>query len=141
MQNLKERNALLTILLVVFLLVLMCCNLPSLLFWPLCLKQDLSRPPNTEVLVSACKRPGAIGVPGGEVLFVHEGRTDKMYLLDLRTGEKRKVPNDPLLLDHGIFLSSELVWLEGSFIRPENPGYRPHYILDLTMVSVMNCLS
>lgn len=133
MQNIKERNALLTILLAVFLLVLMCCNLPSLLFWPLCLKEDLFRPPNTEVLISACKNPGVSGVPGGEVLFVHEGRTGKMYLLDLRTGEKRKVPNDPLLLDHGVFLSPELVWLEGSnFSQPESPGYEPHYILDLT---------
>jgi hypothetical protein len=132
MQNLKERKPLLIKILAVILLVLMCCNLPSLLFWPLCLKQDLFRPPNTEVLVSACKRPEAIGVPGGEVLFVREGRTDKMYLLDLRTEEKRDVPNDPLLLDHGIFLGSELVWLEGSYTQPDTLGYRPHYILDLT---------
>ena len=70
-------------------------------------------------------------MPGGEVLFVHEGDTDKVYLLDLRTGEKRKVPDDPLLLDRGVFLSSELVWLEGAW-EPDDPGYRPHYILDLT---------
>jgi len=132
MQILKERNPLLIKLLAVVLLVLLCCNLPSLLFWPLCWKQDRDIPPNTEVIVSACKRPGAIGVPGGEVLFVGEGRTGKMYLLDLRTGEKRDVPNDPLLLDHGIFLSSELVWLEGSLVGPDNPNYRPNYILDLT---------
>ena len=132
MQNLKERKPLLVKLLAVILLVLLCCNLPSLLFWPLCLKQDLFRPPNTEVIVSACKRPVATGVPGGEVLFVREGLTDKIYLLDLRTGEKRDVPNDPLLLDKGIFLSSELVWLDGSLVGPDNPNYRPHYILDLT---------
>ncbi|MBI5825975.1 MAG: hypothetical protein HZB18_18260 [Chloroflexi bacterium] len=29
-------------------------------------------------------------------------------------------------------LSSELVWLEGSLVGPEDPSYRPHYILDLT---------
>ena len=132
MQNLKERKPLLTKTLVVVLLILLCCNLPSLLFWPLCLKEDIFRPPNTEVLVSACKRPIVAGVPGGETLFVHERRTDKKYLLDLRTGEKRDVPNDPLLLDHGIFLSSELVWLEGSSSRLESPDHRPHYILDLT---------
>ena len=116
-------------LLAVILLTIMCCNLPSL---ALCFAQDIFRPPHTEVLVSACKRPGARGVPGGEVLFVREVRTGKMYLLDLGTGEKRKIPNDPLLLDHGIFLSSDLVWLEGSISRPDGPGYRPHYILDLT---------
>jgi hypothetical protein len=136
MQNLKERNSLLIKLLAVILLVVMCCNLPSLLY-PLlfrsqCLKQDREIPPNTEVLVSACKNPDVLGVPGGEVLFVHEGDTDKMYLLDLRTGEKRKVPDDPFFLDHGIFLSSELVWLEGSPVGPDNPNYRPNYILDLT---------
>jgi hypothetical protein len=132
MKNFKERKPLLIKLLAVILLVVMCCNLPSLLFWPLCLKQDHDIPPNTDVLVSACKNPGVSGVPGGEVLFVEEGRTGKMYLLDLRTGEKRKVPDDPLLLEDGIFLSPELVWLEGSFTRPESSGYRPHYILDLT---------
>jgi hypothetical protein len=31
-----------------------------------------------------------------------------------------------------VFLSSELVWLEGSLVGPDNPNYRPHYILDLT---------
>jgi hypothetical protein len=132
MKTLKERKNLLIKLLAVLLLVLLCCNLPSLLFWPLCLKQDRDIPPNTEVLVSACKNPNVRGVPGGEVLFVHEGRTDKMYLLDLRTGKKRKAPDDPLFLDHGVFLNSELVWLEGSLVGPDHPAYRPHYILDLT---------
>ena len=136
MKTLKERKNILISLLAVLLLVLLCCNLPSLLypllFWPLCLKQDRDIPPNTEVLVSACKQPVVTGVPGGEVLFVREVRTGKMYLLDLRTGEKRDVPDDPLLLDHGVFLSSELVWLDGGFSPPESPNYRPHYILDLT---------
>jgi hypothetical protein len=130
--NLKERKPLLIKILAVVLLVLLCCNLPGeILFWNLCTEQDRDIPPNTEVLVSACKKPGARGVPGGEALFVHEVRTGRMYLLDLRTGEKRKVPNDSLLLDKGIFLSSDLVWLEGSTSRPGGPGYRPHYILDL----------
>lgn len=131
MKNLKERKPLLIKLLAVILLILMCCNLPSLLFWPLCLKEDLFRPPNTEVLVSACKKPVAIGIPGGEALFVYEDRTEKTYLLDLRTGEKKDVPDDSLLLDKGVFLSSELVWLEGSYTQPGTSGYRPHYILDL----------
>ncbi|MBI5965277.1 MAG: hypothetical protein HY863_17515 [Chloroflexi bacterium] len=132
MQKLKDRKPLLVKLFAVILLALLCCNLPSLLFWPLCLKQDRDIPPNTEVIVSACKSPVVQGVPGGEVLFVREGDTDKMYLLDLRTGKKRDVPNNPLLLDHGVFLSSELVWLEGSLVGPDNPNYRPNYILDLT---------
>ncbi|MCC6260089.1 MAG: hypothetical protein IT311_04420 [Anaerolineales bacterium] len=127
-----KSNKKLTRLLTILLFILLCCNLPSLLFFPLCLKEDLFRPPNTEVLVSACKKPVVRGVPGGEVLFVHENLTDKTYLLDLRTGEKRKVPDDPLLLSKGVFLSSELVWLKGSLVGPENPNYRPHYILDLT---------
>jgi hypothetical protein len=130
-QKLKDRKRLFRILTIV-VLILACCNLPSLLFFPLCLKEDFFRPPNTEVLVSACKKPLVRGVPGGEVLFVHENLTDETYLLDLHTGEKRKVPNDPLLLSEGVFLSSELVWLEGSLVGPENPSYRPHYILDLT---------
>jgi hypothetical protein len=130
--NLKERKPLLIKILVVVLLVLLCCNLPGeILFWKLCTEQDRELPPHSEVLVSACKKPVATGVPGGEVLFVHENRSGRMYLLDLRTGEKRKVPNDPLLLEEGIFLSSDLVWLEGS-LDPGNSGYRPHYILDLT---------
>lgn len=115
-------------LLGIFLFILL-CNLPSL---ALCFAQDIFRPPHTEVLVSACKKPVATGVPGGEVLLVREGLTDKVYLLDLRTGEKRTLPNDPLLLSKGIFLSSDLVWLEGSSSRPGSSGYRPHYILDLT---------
>ena len=137
MQTLKERTPLLIKILAVIILLVLLCNLSyrvgeELLFRRLCLKQDREIPPNTEVIVSACKSPRAIGVPGGDVLFVREGRTDKMYLLDLRTGEKRDVPNDPLLLDHGVFLSSELVWLEGSPVGSDNPNYRPNYILDLT---------
>lgn len=133
MKILKEKKPLfIRILAVAFLVLLCCCNLPSPLYWPLCLKQDLIRPPHTEVLVSACKKPRAVGVPGGEALFVREELIDKMYLLDLRTGEKRSVPNDPLFLDKGIFLSSELVWLEGSIEGPGDTNYRPHYILDLT---------
>ncbi|MBI5822804.1 MAG: hypothetical protein HZB18_02165 [Chloroflexi bacterium] len=128
MKKLKENKPLRYILGIVFFMLL-CCNLTSL---ALCSAQDNFRPPNTEVLVSACKHPIATGVPGGEVLFVHEVRTGKMYLLDLRTGEKRKVPNDPLLLKKGVFLSSDLAWLEGNLMRPEKAGYRPHYILDLT---------
>jgi hypothetical protein len=163
MQNLKERKPLLIKILTVILLVLLFCTLSytlsvkalhwkickgperaelfwlvckeeqEALFWETCKESDHNLPPNTEVLVSACTRPTATGVPGGEALFVREGLTNEMYLLDLRTGEKRDVPDDPLLLDHGVFLSSELVWLEGSnFSQPESPGYMPHYILDLT---------
>jgi hypothetical protein len=133
MQNLKERKSLLVKLLAVVLLVLLCCNLPSLLYWTLCLKQDRNIPTNTEVIVSACKRPSVIGVPGGEVLFVHEGLTDKMYLLDLRTGEKRKVFKDFVLRNEErvVFLSSDLIWV----MRRWNPGdtfYSPDYVLDLT---------
>lgn len=131
MKSLKE-NKRLQFALGAILLVLLCFNLPNLLFFPLCIKEDIFRPPNTEVLVSACKQPFATGVPGGEVVFVYEGRTGKYYLLDLRTGEKKKLPDDLLLLDRGVFLNSELVWLEGSWGNPNNtPGYRPHYILDL----------
>ncbi|MBK6648006.1 MAG: hypothetical protein IPG44_20060 [Anaerolineales bacterium] len=102
-----------------------------LYFSSLCIKEDISRPSNSEVLVSACKQPFAIGVPGGEDVFIYEGRTGKMYLLDLRTGEKRRIPDDPLFLDKGVFLSSDLVWLEGSLVGPYNPDYHPHYVLDL----------
>lgn len=131
MKKLKE-NKPLRYLLGIFLFIVLSCYLPQqILFWKLCTEQDQDIPPNTEVLVSACKRPAARGVPDGETLFVREVRNGKMYLLDLRTGEKRKIPNDPLLLSKGIFLSSDLVWLEGSISRPDGPGYRPHYILDL----------
>ncbi|MBI5825974.1 MAG: hypothetical protein HZB18_18255 [Chloroflexi bacterium] len=102
------------------------------LFWEDCARQDKQIPPNTEVLISACTNPEVRGVPGGEVLFVHEAKTGEIYLLDLRTGEKKQVPDDPLLLERGIFLSSELVWLRGSSVGPGANGYRPHYILDLT---------
>jgi hypothetical protein len=142
MKKLKE-NKPLQYLLGAILFILLSCYLPQqILFWKLCTEQDQNIPPNTEVLVSACKRPAVHGVPDGDTLFVREIRVDRLYfldlrpektyLLDLRTGEKRKVPNDPLLLDKGIFLSSDLVWLEGSGSRPGKPSYRPHYILDLT---------
>jgi len=136
MQTFKERNPLLVKILVVVLLALLCCNLP---FLSLCLKEDLFRPPNTKVLFSACNKHLVVtGVPGGEVLFVSRGNADNeylvdnAYLLDLQTGKKRDVSNDPLLLDHGIFLNSELVWLEGTPGGTSHPSYRPHYILDLT---------
>jgi hypothetical protein len=130
MKRLKE-NKPLRYALGALLFILLCCNFPNSLFVTLCLKEDIFRPPHTKVLVSACKEPVARGVPGGEAVFVYERRTDKMYLMDLRTGEKRKLPDDPLLLDKGVFLSPELVWLEGSLVGPDDPNYRPHYILDL----------
>jgi hypothetical protein len=131
--NLKERKPLLIKLLAIVLLVVICWNLPEELYFRwLCREQDRNLPPDTEVIVSACKDPVAVGVPGGETVFVYENRTETGYLLDLRTGEKRNVPNDPLLLDKGKFLSSDLVWLEGSLVGPGQPGYRPHYILDVT---------
>ncbi len=136
MQTLNNRKPLLIKLLAVIFITLLCCNLPNLInlmmFWRLCKEQDRVIPPHTEVLISACQQPIVRGVPGGEVVFIHEERTGKMYLLDLRTGEERDLPKDPLLLDRGVFLSSELVWLEGSLVGPDDPSYRPHYILDLT---------
>ncbi len=166
MQVLKEKRRLLTKILVVIFLIFMCCTLSKevflltvckesdrnlleeelfwvvckeeqeALFWETCEDFDHNLPPNTELLVSACKRPIATGVPDGETLFVHELHTNEMYLLDLHTGKKRDIPDDPLFPDHGVFLSSELVWLEGdyvgSFLDPDHPAYQPHYILDLT---------
>jgi hypothetical protein len=162
MQTLKERkNLLIKILAVVFLVFMCCalskevfiwkvCNEPNrnpleelvfwgqcekekeALFWDTCEEFDRNLPPNTELLISACTSPNVTGVPDGKILFVHEKKTGKMYLLDLRTGEKRDIPDDPLFLDRGIFLSSELVWLEGSLVGIDNPNYRPHYILDLS---------
>ncbi len=101
------------------------------LFWEECPKSDKDLPPNTELLISACVDPQVRGVPGGELLFVHEARTGLTYLLDLRTGEKKPVPDDPLLLERGVFLNSEWVWLEGYGNSPTTPGYRPSFILDL----------
>lgn len=132
MQTLKERKSLLIKILAVVLLVILCYNLPEeILFRKLCIEQDRDIPPHSEVLVSACKFPIVRGVPGGEVLFVYEERSGKIYLLDLRTGEKRKVPNGRLVLNKGIFLSSELVWLKGNRSEPGSSGYKPDYILDL----------
>lgn len=105
------------------ILILFCLSLPALNFyWKLCTEQDRKIPPNTEVLVSSCKRPTVIGVPGGEVLFVYEGLTGKMYLLDLSSGEQGKIPNYPLLdnKERIVFLDPNLVWI------------RPNNILDLT---------
>lgn len=127
----KRKPLFIKILTALLLISLCCLSLPSILFWRLCRKQDRDIPTNTEVIVSACARPRATGVPGGEVLFVREIRTRKTYLLDLKTDEKRAVPNDPLLLDRGEFLSSVLVWLEGSLVQPGHINYQPHYILDL----------
>lgn len=132
MQMTKEKKSLLVKILIGVLLALTICYLPEeILFRKLCAEQDRDIPPHSEVLVSACKRPIVRGVPGGEVLFVYEERSGKIYLLDLRTGEKRKVPNGRLVLNKGIFLSSELVWLKGNRSEPGSSGYKPDYILDL----------
>ena len=101
------------------------------LFWEECPKSDKDLPPNTELLISACVDPQVRGVPGGEVLFVHEAKTDATYLLDLKTGERRTIPEDPLLLAKGVFINSEWVWLEGYGTIPTTPEYRPGFILDL----------
>ena len=131
MKGLKE-NKPLRYALGALLLVFLCCYLPQeILFLTLCMEQDREIPPHTEVLISACKKPGVRGVPGGEFLFVREGRT-KMYMLDLRTRVIKKVPNSRLLLDKGVFLSPELVWIRGSGTPPESALYRPNFILDLT---------
>ncbi|MBI5823542.1 MAG: hypothetical protein HZB18_05900 [Chloroflexi bacterium] len=132
MQKLKEKNPLLVKLLAVVLLVLLCCNLPTLLFWSLCLKEDIFRPFNTKILISACnKDKGLVGVtvtPDGKALFVTKAspdsshRLEEVYLLDLSTGEKRDVPvEDPFLMRQGELLSSELFWWWGD----------PDYIIDL----------
>jgi hypothetical protein len=52
MKRLKE-NKPLRFALGALLLVLLCYNLPNLLFFTLCLKEYLLRPPNTEVLVKS----------------------------------------------------------------------------------------
>ncbi|HNC09060.1 MAG TPA: hypothetical protein PLX14_10175 [Anaerolineales bacterium] len=101
-------------------------------FWEECTKNDLNLPPNTELLISACKEPAVRGVPGGEMLFVSEDKTGETYMLNLRTGKKTLVPDGQLIWDKGVFLSSELVWLEGSHSAPDSNGYKPYYILDLT---------
>lgn len=95
------------------------------IFWEECVKQDEQIPLNTELLISACVEPEVRGVPEGNILFVREEKTGEVYILDLRTGEKKQVPNDPDLLKRGVFLSSELVWLEGTSQR------NPHYVFDL----------
>ncbi len=97
------------------------------LFWEECINQDKQVPPNTEIIISACTDPEVRGVPGGELLYVYENKTGDVYLLDLRTGEKRLLPSD----FGGTFLTSELVWIHGSAVGPNNINYRPHYVLDL----------
>jgi hypothetical protein len=96
------------------------------LFWEECPKSDKDLPPNTELLISACVDPQVRGVPGGEVLFVHEVRTGLTYLLDLRTGEKKLIPDDRMS-GGGIFLTSDLVLR----YAPAYPHSIP-YILDAT---------
>lgn len=132
MKRLKE-NKPLRYALGALLLVFLCCYLPQeLLFLRLCLEQDREIPPHTEVLISSCKKPGVRGVPGGEFLFVREGRA-KIYMLDLRTGLRKQIPNSRDLLKRGAFLSPELFWIHGSpTTDPGDPLYRPNYILDLT---------
>jgi hypothetical protein len=128
-QKLKDRNPLLVWLLAVIFVIVLCCILPAQIFyWTLCTNQDRNIPPNMEVLVSSCKRPTVIGVPGGEVLFVHEERTNKMYLLDLRTGEQRKIPNYPLLHNKER-LGERLIFLDPNLVLVWG---KPIYILDLT---------
>jgi hypothetical protein len=143
--SLKERgmktkeNKFRRTMLAIVMLILICYNLPPLPFYVLCLKEDASRPPNTEIIISACnKRLHVTGVPMGEVLYISKTqlnnpyRLDYAYLLDLRTGRRRGVPNDPLLMQtQGEFLNSDLVWLEGYYSSPDTPGYRPDYVLDL----------
>lgn len=97
------------------------------LFWEECPKSDKELPPNTEILISACVDPQVRGVPGGEVLYVHEAKTGLTYLLDLKTGEKKPIPDDWLLSERGVFLNSELVWDS----TPAYPDYIP-YILNIT---------
>ncbi len=100
------------------------------LFLEECPKSDKDLPPSTELLISACVDPQVRIVPGGEVLYVHEARTGLTYLLDLRTGEEKPIPGDPLLLEKGVFLNSEWIWLVG-YGNPTYPDYRPSFVLDL----------
>ena len=81
-------------------------------FWEECTKNDKNLPPLTELLISACKEPAVRGFSDGEKLFVIEGKTDEVYFLDLRTGEKTPVPDGEQLWDE-VFLSPDLVWFDG----------------------------
>ena len=96
------------------------------LFWEECPKSDKELPPNTELLISACVDPQVRGVPGGEVLFVYEAKTGATYLLDLKTGEKKLIPDDRMS-GGGVFLNSDLVLR----YAPADPHSIP-YILDIT---------
>ena len=128
----KNKPFRLKIVAFIFLIILSCILSREILFFVLCIKQDLNIPSNTGLLVSSCKDPYATGVPGGEYVFIYEGHTKQTYLLDLHTKLKTKVRRDSRLLQHGVFLNSELVYLEGSPGGLRNPLYTPDYILDVT---------
>ena len=130
-QHSKREHILLKVAIIISLVFLCVILIQEVPFLVLCKKRDRNIPPDTEMIVSACQDPHAKGVPGGKVLFVHEQRTKREYLLDLRTGEKRDVPDDPLLDPYGTFLTTDLVWLKGGLEAPSDSYYRPHYILDL----------
>lgn len=130
MKTFKKRNSVLVIILAVVLQVLLCCNLPSILFWSLCLNQDIFRPLNTKILISACNkdRVDVTVTPDGKALFVTKAspdswyRLEDVYLVDLSTNEKRDVSVENLdLMRRGKLLSSDLFWRWAS----------PDYIIDL----------
>jgi hypothetical protein len=158
MQSFKKRNLLLVILLAVVLLIVLCCNLPSLLyslrFPSLCLKQDLLRPPNTEILISACNKEERMRItvtPDGKALFVTKKSArnnisgnipapDEVYLLDLSTGEKRNVPVENLYwMEQGELLSSELFWwwVDPGYIIDMNDGQR-YELIDLNQMPLLD---
>lgn len=150
MQSFKERNPLLVKLLAVVLLVMLCCNLPSWLFWPLCLKEDIFRPFNTKILISACNKEERMSItvtPDGKALFVRKWnassntrRPDEVYLLDLRTGEKRDVPVEDLYwMEQGELVSSELFWwwVDPAYIIDMNDGQR-YELINLNQMPLLD---